>query len=102
MPTARLEPLPSSETDVMSRSHVKAHAVSYAWALPSSPRLTTLDLSSCEVGLDGGDELCEALRDAPALAALDLRGNRLPDRHELGADARVDLGFQRPPPMNDS
>ena len=40
--------------------------------------------------------LLEALRARSALAALDLRGNRVPEAHAIGGDPRVNLAFQRP------
>ena len=40
--------------------------------------------------------LLEALRAMLPLAALDLRGNRVPEAHAIGGDLRVNLAFQRP------
>ena len=57
---------------------------------------------------DGADELLEALRAmpmpmpardglyGPEVQLLDMRGNRVPEAHELADDPRVNLAFQRP------
>jgi hypothetical protein len=101
---------PLTELDLGANPFGDEGAWSLAWALPAPGRLRWLGLSNCEVSADGADELLEALRAmpmpspmpardglyGPVVQLLDMRGNRVPEAHELADDPRVNLAFQRP------
>ena len=93
---AALAPSHLELLDLASNPFGDEGAWSLAWALADGcEALRSLYLANCEVGVDGADELLDALNTNCRLATLDLRGNRIPEKHGLRAVAAVNLGFQR-------